>query len=109
MYMYTLKISPKSDNVATSYTRLELAKIAASRYFQPVAVRNVKICTIFRCLFVSVPINSGSIYNINLQNRLFTFSLHVQIKELQKLIFIFFFVILTDRNFFIKSAHHPVN
>lgn len=48
MYTYTLKISPKSDNVATSYKRLEMAKIAASRYFQPITVRNVKICTIFR-------------------------------------------------------------
>lgn len=57
-----LKISSKSDNVATSYKRLEMAKIAASRYFQPIPARNVKICTIFRCLFVSVPINSDEIF-----------------------------------------------
>lgn len=57
-----LKISSKSDNVAASYKRLEIAKIAASRYFQPITTRYVKICTIFRCLFVSVPINSGEIF-----------------------------------------------
>lgn len=103
--MYMVKISPKSDNVATSYTRLEMVKIAASRYLQPITIRNVKIRTLFRCLFVSVPINSSLIHDINLQNLLFTFS----IKELQKVIFTFLFAIPTCCNFFIKSAHHPVN
>lgn len=62
VYTYMLKISLKSDIVATSYKRLEMEKIAASRYFQPITLRNVKICTIFRCLFASVPINSDEIF-----------------------------------------------
>lgn len=111
--MYMLKISSKSDNVATSYKRLEMAKIAASRYFQPITARNVKICTIFRCLlflYQLIPTKySGSIHDINSQNLLFTFLLHARIKVLQKVIFIFFFAISTDRNFFIKSVRHPVN
>ena len=57
--MYTLKISSKSVNVATSYKRLKMMKIAVCHHFWPITVINLKIFTPFDAcrLFLHQPIS----------------------------------------------------
>lgn len=94
----------RTVNVATSYKRSKMVKIAIFHNFRPII--NLKILPSFNacCMFlyqsISVKFSPCKAADTNLQNVLLKLSIQTRIKKVQKVNFTIFFVIPTTCNFF---------